>query len=240
MLNTIQASWVSCSAIGELLQQHCILCTLNLLTALPRNPSSSNFTEEAGDAFCSFGCQVTISIKCLCFSCSFNCSTRNENKVLSSLKSVRSTTTKTRQRFHSMADISLWLPTVLQRQQESQLTPLVLQQIPGSLDLRCWLTFKHPIQLQLVSRQKIALTPETAKVSPRCSPREAFHLCTTLNTFFSKSIASVSLSTLFSSSLSQSLCEARSRSHYQVKAWLTCLNGNSEKPLLSHVRTTKK
>lgn len=98
----------------------------------PRNRPSSNLTEpaeEAGDALCSIGCQVTIPIKSLCFSCSFNSNTRNENKIPTPLRSVGNTTTKTRQRFHPTADTSLGLLAVLQHQQESWLIPVVLQQV---------------------------------------------------------------------------------------------------------------
>lgn len=101
----------------------------------PRNPPSSNLTEpaeEAGDALRSIECQVTIPIQSLCFSCSFNCNARNENKIPSPLRSAGNTTTKTRQRFHSVTDISLGILTVLQHQQGSWLTPLALQQIQGA------------------------------------------------------------------------------------------------------------
>jgi len=119
MLNTTQVSQVSHSAIGELPQHCCTLCTLRLPNGLLKIPPSSNLTEPAGDALYSVGCQMTIPIISLYFSCSFNCNVGDKNTSPSPLRPVRNTTTKTRQRFHLVADISLGLVTVLQHLQES-------------------------------------------------------------------------------------------------------------------------
>lgn len=141
------------------------------LPTSPGNTPISNPIETAGDVLCSTGCWVFPSKL-------FAPLALSVPKQGIRIKTHPRSEVSTRGQYH------LRLLTVLQHQEESWLTPLVLQQIQGAWTYANPFRFKHPTKLQLMPRRKIALTLKTAKVGPRCSPSKELHLHIAPNTLF--------------------------------------------------------